>query len=89
MGGTGQAMETADVALMSDDLGRLLYAFRISRAAMKTIKTNVIFALGVKLVFFMIVLLGFGTMWMAVFADVGTTLLVTLYGMRLLRMENP
>lgn len=89
MGGTGQAMETADVALMSDDLVKLPFAFRISQAAMRTVKTNVIFALGVKLVFFILVLLGLGTMWMAVFADVGTTLLVTLYGMRLLRMENP
>ncbi len=84
-GGTAQAMETADVALMSDDLRRLPFALRLSRAAMRTIKANVALALGIKLAFLVLVLVGAGTMWMAVLADMGTSLLVTLNGMRLLR----
>ena len=83
-GGTAQAMETADVVLMTDDLRRLPYAIRLSRAAMSTIKANIAFSISVKLLFFVIVLIGSGTMWMAVVADVGVSLLVTLYGMRLL-----
>jgi Cd2+/Zn2+-exporting ATPase len=83
-GGTTQAMETADVTLMSDDLRQLPFAFKLSRTAMRTIQANVILSLGIKLVFLILVLLGWGTMWMAVLADVGTSLLVTLNGMRLL-----
>jgi len=83
-GGTAQAMETADVILMTDDLGRLPFAIRLSRATMSTMKLNIGFSIAVKLLFFVIVLLGFGTMWMAVLADVGVSLLVTLNGMRLL-----
>ena len=83
-GGTAQAMETADVVLMTDDLSRLPYAIRLSRAALATIKTNIALSIAVKLVFLGVVLLGFGTMWMAVLADVGVSLLVTLNGMRLL-----
>ncbi len=84
-GGTAQAMETADVTLMSDDLGRLPFLLRLSRAMMRTIYTNVALSIGVKLAFLILVLLGTGTMWMAVVADVGVALLVTLHGMRLLR----
>ena len=84
-GGTGQAMETADIALMTDDLRRLAFAFRLSRATMRTIRGNVVFAIGVKLVFLVLVLLGLGTMWMAILADMGASLLVTLNGMRLLQ----
>jgi Cd2+/Zn2+-exporting ATPase len=84
LGGTAQAMETADVTLMGGTLSRLPFVIRLSRAAMRTVKFNVILALGIKLLFFLLVLSGKGTMWMAVFADTGTTLLVTMIGMRLL-----
>jgi Cd2+/Zn2+-exporting ATPase len=84
-GGTAQAMETADITIMSSDLRRLPFVFRLSRATMRTIWANVALSLGVKLVFFVLVLTGVGTMWMAVLADMGTSLLVTLNGMRLLR----
>jgi Zn2+/Cd2+-exporting ATPase len=83
-GGTAQAMETADVTLMSDDLGRLPFLLRLARAMMATIRANVAVSIGVKLAFLALVLLGLGTMWMAVLADVGVALLVTLNGMRLL-----
>jgi len=83
--GTAQAMDTADVTLMSEDLRQLSFALRLAKAAMQTIRANVILSIGIKLVFLVLVLLGVGTMWMAVVADVGTSLLVTLNGMRLLR----
>jgi Cd2+/Zn2+-exporting ATPase len=81
--GTDQAMETADIALMHDDLGKLAYAVRLSRAAMGTIRANVALSLGLKLIFLVALLFGFGTMWLAVLADMGASLLVTLNGMRL------
>lgn len=83
-GGSNQAMETADITLMSDDLRRLPFAIALSRATMATIGVNIAFSIGIKLVFLVLVLLGLGTMWMAVLADVGVSLLVTLNGMRLL-----
>lgn len=83
-GGTNQAMETADLTLMSADLRQLPFAIRLSRAAMSTVRANIIFSIGIKLLFLVLVLLGSGTLWMAVLADVGASLLVTLNGMRLL-----
>ena len=82
--GTDTALETADVALMADDLARLPYAIRLSRSARSLILQNVILALGIKAVFLLLALAGLATMWMAVFADMGASLLVTLNGMRLL-----
>lgn len=81
---TAQVMETADITLMSDDLRHLPFVVRLSRAMMNTIRANVVFSLGIKLLILLLVLLGLGTMWMAVIADVGTALLVTLNGIRLL-----
>lgn len=86
--GTAQAMETADVTLMSADLQQLPFAVQLSQAAMRTIRINVALSLGIKLAFLVIVLLGWGTMWMAVLADMGTSLLVTLNGMRLLGFKR-
>ncbi len=85
--GSAQALETADIALMSDDLARLPFGLRLSRAGMRTIRINVALSLAIKAVFLVLVLSGVGTMWMAVFADMGASLLVTLNGMRLLRFE--
>ncbi|MCA9082361.1 MAG: HAD-IC family P-type ATPase, partial [Planctomycetaceae bacterium] len=74
--GTAQAMETADVTLMRADLAQLPFAVNLSRAAMRTIRVNVALSIGIKLAFLVVVLLGWGTMWMAVLADMGTSLLV-------------
>ncbi|MGQ9904062.1 MAG: heavy metal translocating P-type ATPase [Anaerolineae bacterium] len=82
--GTAQAIETADVTLMADELSKLPFALRLSRAAMRVIRANIGLSIGVKLAFFVVVLLGLGAMWMAVLADVGVSLLVTLNGLRLL-----
>jgi Zn2+/Cd2+-exporting ATPase len=88
LGGTDQARETAGITLMSDDLRTLPRTIRLARATMRTVRANVAFAIGVKLAFLVLVLLGMGTLWMAVLADVGATLLVTLNGVRLLRWNG-
>ncbi len=87
IGNTAQAMETADISLMGDSLKGLPYLVRLSRAAMQTIRANIIFSLATKFVFLLLVLVGTGSMWMAILADVGTSILVTLNGMRLLRRD--
>jgi Cd2+/Zn2+-exporting ATPase len=83
--GTDTALETADVALMADDLGKLPVALGLSQATRRIIRQNVVLSLGIKAVFLVLALLGMATLWMAVFADVGASLLVTLNGMRLLQ----
>ena len=82
--GSAQALETADITLMSDDLSQLPFALKLSRATMAVIRQNIAFAVGIKLIFLGLVLFGFGSLWLAVLADVGASLLVTLHGMRLL-----
>jgi Cd2+/Zn2+-exporting ATPase len=85
--GTAQAMETADVVLMQDDLSQVALALRIARRARYVIKQNIALSLILKLVFIALAIPGIATLWMAVLADVGATLLVTLNGMRLLRQR--
>ncbi|MBZ0283927.1 MAG: cation-translocating P-type ATPase [Anaerolineae bacterium] len=89
MGGAGsaQAMETADIALMADDLRQLPYAVRLSRFARSLISQNIILSLGLKAAFMLLALAGGASLWMAVFADVGMSLIVTLNGMRPVRFE--
>jgi Cd2+/Zn2+-exporting ATPase len=90
MGGAGsaQALETADVALMADDLRQLPFAVRLSRFARHLIKQNVIISFGVKALFVVLALNGATALWAAILADVGTSLVVTLNGMRPLRFEQ-
>ena len=84
MGGAGsaQALETADVALMADSLYELPFAVRLSRFTRRLIAENVTISIGVKLVFMLLALAGLASLWMAVLADMGVSLLVTLNGMR-------
>ena len=81
-GGSAQALEAADVALMADNLTRLPFAVRLSRQARRLIRQNIALSLGVKMVFLTLAVLGMTSLWAAVFADVGTLLLVTLNGLR-------
>jgi Cd2+/Zn2+-exporting ATPase len=83
--GTGTAIETADVALMDDDLRKLPRFVRLSRQTHAVLVQNMVLALGIKVVFLGLTLAGSGTLWMAVFADVGASLLVVANGLRLLR----
>jgi len=86
--GTDVALETADIALMGDDLTRLPFAIQLSRATRRIIAQNIALALTIKALFLVLALGGLATLWMAVFADVGASLLVTLNGMRLLRFDG-
>ncbi|HEU5422041.1 MAG TPA: cation-translocating P-type ATPase [Nitrolancea sp.] len=86
--GSHAALETADVALLSDDLSRLAGVIRLSRAARRVIIENVSLALGLKLIVLVLAVAGAATLWEAVFADVGASLLVTANGMRLLRASS-
>lgn len=83
--GTDTAIETADVALMDDDLRKIPAFVRLSRDTAAILKQNIALALGIKLVFFMLTFIGMATMWMAVFADMGASLIVVANGLRLLR----
>jgi Cd2+/Zn2+-exporting ATPase len=85
--GTDTALETADVALMADGLSQLPFALRLSRRARAVIGQNVALALGIKALFLGLAVAGLATLWMAVFADVGASLIVTFNGMRLLRQR--
>jgi len=80
--GTDTALETADIALMADDLTKLPYAMHLSRQALRVIKQNIAFSLLVKVVFIAATFMGFANLWMAVFADTGAALLVIANGMR-------
>ncbi|MGI5837290.1 MAG: heavy metal translocating P-type ATPase [Chloroflexota bacterium] len=82
--GTDTALETADVALMGDDLSKLPYMVKLSRRTVGIIRQNVAFSVAVKLLFVALASLGVANLWMAVLADVGTSLLVIANGMRLL-----
>ncbi|HVF10769.1 MAG TPA: heavy metal translocating P-type ATPase [Abditibacteriaceae bacterium] len=83
--GTDTAIETADVALMQDDLRKLPLFLKLSRKTSQVLAQNITLAIGIKLIFFVLALTGHATLWMAVFADMGASLLVVLNGLRLLR----
>jgi Cd2+/Zn2+-exporting ATPase len=85
--GTDQAMETADVVLMGDDLHQLPFLVRLSHRTRSTITANVIFALATKAVIFGLAAAGLATLWMAIAADVGTSLAVILNGMRMRNVQ--
>ncbi|WP_372435422.1 heavy metal translocating P-type ATPase [Pandoraea sputorum] len=83
--GTDSALETADVTLMDDDLRKLPAFLALSQRSATVLKQNIAVALGIKAVFFALAVMGLASLWMAVFADVGASLLVIANGMRLLR----
>jgi len=87
--GTDTAMEAADIVIMNDDLRRIPEAIRLSRTTHRVLWQNIILALGIKAIFLVLALLGSATMWMAVFADMGASLLVVSNGLRLLRLGQP
>jgi Zn2+/Cd2+-exporting ATPase len=83
--GTDTAIETADVALMDDDLRKIPAFIRLSRQTSSILKQNIALALVIKAIFLAVTFMGMATMWMAVFADMGVSLLVLFNGLRLLR----
>lgn len=85
-GGTDAAIETADIALMKDDLGKIADAVRTGRRTLGIIRFNITFALGLKAVFLAATVLGCASLWLAILADTGATLLVVANSLRLLRV---
>lgn len=83
--GTDTAMEAADIVIMNDDLRRIPEVIRLSRRTRNILLQNIAFALGIKAVFLVLAVFGNASMWMAVFADMGASLLVVINGLRLLR----
>lgn len=83
-GGTAVAIETADIALMSDDLARVPWLILHARRTLRIIHQNVVFSLGLKGLFILLNLFGHATLWMAIAADMGASLLVIFNGLRLL-----
>lgn len=84
--GTDTALETADVALMGDDLRKLPFSIKLSRKALTIIKQNITFALAIKFIALLLVIPGWLTLWIAILSDMGATLLVALNGLRLMRV---
>jgi Cd2+/Zn2+-exporting ATPase len=83
--GSDVALETADVALMSDELLKLPYVLRLARATLRNIKTNVAVSLVLKAAFLVLAVTGTATLWMAVLADAGASVIVVANALRLLR----
>ena len=86
--GTATALETSDVAIMDDDPRKIAQFIRLSQHTAAVLKQNITLALGIKAVFLVLALAGQATLWMAIFADVGASLLVIFNGLRLLRKRT-
>jgi Zn2+/Cd2+-exporting ATPase len=87
--GSDAAIETADIALMTDDLAKLPWLVGHSKRTLGIIRENIVFSLGVKLVFVVLTFAGFATLWGAIAADLGASLLVVANALRLLRAGQP
>jgi len=85
--GTDTALETADIVLMADDLSKLPFAIRLSRAALRVIRQNISFSVLIKLAAVILVFPGWLALWMAILADMGASVLVTLNGIRLIAVK--
>ena len=85
--GSDAAIETADIALMSDELERVPWLVRHAKRSLSVIRQNIVFSIGIKVVFMILTLLGIASLWGAIVADVGATLLVIANAMRLLRVR--
>lgn len=86
--GTDTALETADIALMADDLEKLPYTIRLSQRTKKVILQNISIAFGLKVIALLLIIPGWLTLWMAVVADMGATVIVVLNSLRLMRNNN-
>jgi len=86
--GSDTAIETADIALMKDDLNKIAYLKQLSRRTVRIVKQNIFISLLLKFIFFVLAIPGFATLWMAVFADMGASLIVIFNGLRLLNLKD-
>ncbi len=85
--GTDVSIETADVILIKNDIHKLSFLKKLSRRTLRLIKQNIFIAFGIKLLFFILALLGIATLWMAVIGDVGASIIVILNGLRVIRQK--
>lgn len=83
--GTDTAIEAADIVLVSEDLSKLDHTIRLSQKALAIIKQNIIFVFVSKIIALLLVVPGWLTLWIAIFSDIGATLLVTLNSLRLIK----
>ena len=87
-GGTDTALETADVAIMEDNLNKLPLFVKLSQVTSRILVQNISFSISIKIIFFILSLFGLATLWMAVFADMGASLIVVFNGLRLLKFKG-
>ena len=90
MGGLGadSAIEAADIVIMTDEPSKIVKAIKLSKKTMRVVKENIIFAIGVKVFVLILVALGISTMWQAVFADVGVSVIAILNALRALKVKK-
>ena len=90
MGGLGSdsAIESADIVLMTDEPSKIVDAIRLSRRTMKIVKENIIFAIFIKILVLILSAIGLSTMWEAVFADVGVSVIAIINALRVLRVKR-
>ena len=90
MGGLGadSAIEAADVVIMNDEPSRIVNAINLSKKTMRIVKENIIFAILIKVIVLILSACGLSTMWEAVFADVGVSIIAILNALRVLRVKN-
>ena len=86
--GSGTAIETADITLMTDDLKQVTTAIKAGRRTLHVIKFNIAFAIVTKLIFLVLTFIGYSNLWMAIIADTGATLIVVLNSLRLLKIKS-
>jgi Cd2+/Zn2+-exporting ATPase len=86
--GTDTAIETADIALMQDDLSQVAQTIKLGRRTLRIIQFNIVFALAIKAVFLVLALLGYTSLWLAILADTGATLVVIANALRLLGRQD-
>ena len=85
--GSDAAIEASDVVLMHDNLSKIVVAIKIAKVTQSIVKFNIVFALGFKLLMLVLATFGFASIWMAVFADVGVTLLAVLNSLRIMKIQ--
>ncbi len=90
MGGLGadSAIEVADIVIMTDEPSKIVKAIKLSKRTMRIVKENIVFAIGIKILVLILTAFGLSTMWQAVFADVGVSIIAIINALRVLRVKN-
>ncbi len=86
--GSDAAIEAADVVIMNDEPSKIIDAIKLSRKTMKIVKQNIIFAICIKIIVLILCAIGIASMWMAVFGDVGVSIIAILNSLRMLNIKN-